>query len=321
MKYSRAVLSEQRGVTFVEVLIVLAIISLMFAVSLTLLQNYVGQESFRSSVQLFTTDLNGIINDVRTDIWPEVSGVKCDNNSGNLVYTSDPDALPGRNRDCIFIGKAIHLGVGNGTLTVSGEALNYAEHTLIGLASDNENGPEKFQIFQNPNPPAFDTSKTRIVPHGGTITRVYQYVPTIPPPAYTNHNHPSIPLSDFIYLDGFAILLADFGEIEDTTTGDVLGGSRRISIWAIHTPNSSGLNSQHNVGRLRVETSDFITNTAGHNQGTPPFQYYHEINTPIYICLDSGLDDKAFIKIGSSQGSITAVVEQGEAVKNTLCIL
>ena len=314
MKYSRTVLSEQRGVTFVEVLIVLAITSLIFAVSMTLLQNYVGQESFRSSVQLFTTELNGVINDVRTDIWPEVNEIKCKDNSGNLEYAEDPTALPGRNRDCIFIGKVIQLGVGDGTLTVSDESRDYIEHTLIGLDSVNEDSPIKFQVFQNEvigNPNlTFDTSKARIVPHGGAITKVYQYL------GIENNHKDETVLTNFIYLDGFAILLADFGEIEDTATGDVLGGARRISVWGIYEDTDKDSDT-----RLRKTVAALRSKTQNHDPAPKANEYYHEIRgKPIYICLDSGLGNQAFIRIGSSHGSITAVAEQGEAVKNTLCV-
>ena len=313
MKYSRAVLSEQRGVTFVEVLIVLAIISLIFAVSMTLLQNYVGQESFRSSTQLFATELSGVIHDVRTDIWPEVNEIKCEDNGGILEYTHDSSSLPGRHRDCIFIGKAVQLGVHDGRSTpfsVSDESRDYIEHTLIGLASKNEDGPKEFQVFKNTGTPAetFDKSKARIVPHGSAVTKVY----LLKTASSVNHN--TLTPADFIYLDGFAVLLADFGEIDDPSTGDVLGGSRRISIWAIHADTD-----KDDPDRPLLSQPDFVTNTGNHITDSSP-EYYHEIkDKPIYICLDSGQGDQAFIRIGSSQGSITAVVEQGEAVKKTLC--
>ena len=320
MKSSRFSWAEQRGVTFVEVLVVLAIISLIFAVSITLLQGYVGRESFRQSVQLFTTELSDIINDVRTDIWPEVTGIRChdDDSDGAIDYDdSDPDVLPGENRACVFIGKAVQFGSGG---TVSEDSNEYFEHTLIGLSLRNDQGPEEFEVFNSSSPP-IQTTRHRIVPHGGYVTKVYYVENDALRTTVANHNDPAydddatLADNDFVYLDGFAILLADFGEIRDSNTEDILGGSRRISIWGM-TLKDASTHTEHNKSRARPDSSVFASRTDAH-ETTP---YYHEINDrPIYICLDSGLGDKAFIKIGGEQGAITAVAEQGEAVKETLC--
>ena len=61
---------NQSGVTIVEILVVVAIISLLFVVTASFFQKYFGKESFRQTTQLLVADFNNVIHEVRLDVTP-----------------------------------------------------------------------------------------------------------------------------------------------------------------------------------------------------------------------------------------------------------
>ena len=303
---------NQKGVTIVEVMIVLAIIALVFAITFGVFEGYLNKESFRQSVNLFTNDINDVLNDVRTGSFPNIEGVICKNDAGSIEFEVDPtnpQAKPGNRDDCHLLGKAIQLGTED---TVSELADNYIEHTLISL---NEKGGTsvkfeklKFQVFRSDlavletNSQFFNTSKSKVIPHGGQIKKVYYDKNT------DGDDDPRTIPNNVVYIDGFAVVVSEFGERNDGDTSDFLGGSRNIALRVIHTDTGA---DQIDASRGRVSEADFVSNTENHNPGptTPPpvSLYYHKISYPIVICLESGTEEMAVIRIGSASGTLEAL--------------
>ena len=171
---------DQKGLTIVEVMIVLAVISLVFTITFRVFEPFFNKESFRQSANLFAADINDILNDVRTGVFPDYEGVGCgDDGSGNVKLEVDPtrDALrPGNNNKCILLGKAIQLGTEG---TVSELDDKYEVHTLIGLSELNEKSFERVELFNSPAgtpcPPncEYISSQDKIIPQGGEVKMAY----------------------------------------------------------------------------------------------------------------------------------------------------
>ncbi len=169
---------NQKGVTFIEVMVVLAIVALLFTVTIGVFQGYFNRESFKQSVILFTNDINSVIHQVKEDVYPSREGIICRNVGDVMEFEVDPTnplAKPGNNDDCIFVGKVIQLGTAD-TVTVADD--KYVIHNLIALNQDDETSLKfeelDFRVF-NSNTPGheFDTSKLKPVSQGGYITKVY----------------------------------------------------------------------------------------------------------------------------------------------------
>ncbi|MYB40370.1 prepilin-type N-terminal cleavage/methylation domain-containing protein [Candidatus Saccharibacteria bacterium] len=301
---------DQRGLTIVEVMIVLAVISLVFTITFRVFEPFFNQESFRQSANLFATDLNDVLNDVRTGVFPDYEGVGCQEDGGDVKLVVDPtiDALkPGNNNECILLGKAVQLGTDG---TVSELDDKYEVHTLIGLSELNEKSFEQVELFNSPPgspcPPncEYTSSRDKIIPQGGEIKMAYL-------DADNNGRYTDSPVPE-IFVDGFAVVIASFGEIQDADSLDFLGGSRNIALRAVYL--DAGDDNQN---RGRLNRSGFTSNTENHD--TTPF--YREIEHPIIICLDSGTGEQALIRVGNQNGSLQALVDLDPVAGKAACEL
>ena len=172
---------NQSGVTIVEILVVVAIISLVFVVTVAFLQQYFGKESFRQTTQLLVGDFNNVIHEVRTDVTPADTGVLCYRDSvGDLQFVSAADVKPGEHKDCALYGKAVQLGIADNVTTL---AEDYIIHDLIGLVEDNASSLQKFQVFHDTMGNVVDTSKVKEVPQGGGFIKAAYFIdPLAAPP-------------------------------------------------------------------------------------------------------------------------------------------
>ena len=307
---------DQRAITLVEVLVVLAIISMVFVIGFNVFGRYFGQESFRQGVQLFSSHLNDVLNDVQTGVFPTYGGIKCEQDTSTppeLELSRDPDARPGEGNDCLLLGKAVQLGTGGNHRDYENNAKErneYIIHTLIGLTVDNfedsgagrEGKAEKFQVFYKDflmSPPEdIDTSVDKFVPQSVEISRVYF--------AEDRGGTPGIDPNERTFLDGFAVIVSSFGEF---TANDLefKGGSRNISLYAIYIDDNDP-NDIDDDSDVRPNEIEFRMRTDNHNpNATPPQIYYHKINQPIIICLQSGTGELAYIRVGSLSGSLEAL--------------
>ncbi len=297
---------NQKGVTFVEVMIVLAIITLVFTITFGVFEGYFNKESFRQSVNLLTNDMNDILNDVRTGSFTSIEGVLCKNVASSIEFEVDPtnpQAKPGNRDDCHLLGKAIQLGTVD---TVNDLDDSYVVHTLISLnvkgGSSVKFDNQKFQVFRSDlavletNPQFFNTSRSKVIPHGGMIKKVYYDL-------NNDHNDLVISPSDVVYIDGFAVVVSEFGERNEESTSDFLGGSRNIALRVVHLTAD-----KTNPNRSRASEDDFVSRTKAHDPGPPPAGlYYHPILQPIVICLESGTGEMAVIRVGSDGGTLEAL--------------
>ncbi len=291
---------NQSGVTIVEILVVVAIISLVFVVTVAFLQQYFGKESFRQTTQLLVGDFNNVIHEVRTDVTPADTGVLCYRHliAKDLQFISAATVKPGEHKDCALYGKAVQLGI---TGTVTDLAEDYIIHDLIGLVEDNGTSLQKFQVFHKTN--VVDTSKVKQVPQGGGFIKAV-YFETGPP------------LNDKVFLDGFAVVISQFGAVSNSA-GEFVGGSRNLSLWAIYHDTDKALKS-----RSRKSRFDFEAATKVHDRTDPITAYYRQLDPgqTIFVCLESGVGEEwAFIRVGSAQGALEAEVERDSETAKTKC--
>ena len=168
------------------------------------------------------------------------------------------------------------------------------------------------------------------VPQGAFITMVY-YDET-PGTIYLAPGATCLPTlscdstdisSNWAFLDGFAIGIAKFGE-RSNDEGDFLGGSRRLSLWAIYhdgsmirdpTRDRTEVDAVGTPGGFMQQTDQHIFN------GSP--SYYHPLPDnvgTIYICMESGQGtEKAFVRVGSIKGSLSAEVERDSTKAEIHC--
>ena len=241
----------------------------------------------------------------------EDTGVVCYRHlmTGDLQFVASATAKPGQHKDCALYGKAVQLGT---TDTVTDLAEDYIIHDLIGLVEDNESSLQKFQVFHDTVGNVVDTSKVKKVPQGGGFIKA-AYFETGPP------------LNDKVFLDGFAVVISQFGAVSNSA-GEFVGGSRNLSLWAIYpqaTPSDrtrtrklrSDLNPV-NLGFEEATKAHDLTDSLAAND------YYHQLASgqTIFVCLESGVGEEwAFIRVGSAKGALEAEVERDFETAKTKC--
>ena len=154
--------NNQTGVTIVEVLIALAISAAVFLMFLRAFTDYTRRASLEQGTQVFSADINDVLNDIRVGDAPVVDGVECYINPAftdydKIIHFRNNNTKlgdhTGKGNQCQFIGKAIQLGsnyTGNtsnvGGCVVSGticednptkHAEDYAIHAVIGTDDAN----------------------------------------------------------------------------------------------------------------------------------------------------------------------------------------
>ena len=301
----------QKGVTIIEAMIVLAIIALIFSITFSVFQRYFGEKSFQHGVTLLQEEFNGFLNDVRQNTYPTREGIKCEDNYPPppappplppndyfLKFTSDPNLLIGQSDTCVFLGKAVQLGIGD---TIDSEDERYVIHTLIGLREKNESNANIYMTFKDydtssPGHPIFDSTSIKAMPHGGLIKYAYFEDPILTPP------------NNKIYIDGFAVILDDFGAKTGGDQSIFLGGGRVIALKVIYeeATKTSATRPRSTVDEFAQKTyKQFVNPPLPPPISAPDF--YRDFEGAITICLVSGKGRSAYIEIGSRSGFLKAV--------------
>lgn len=333
---------SQKGVTIIEVLVALAIISLVFVIFAKVFQQFSSRESLKQSTNVLVADINDVLSDVKDGVYYDQSGVECDYNLAldTFEYTAVSGTRAGENNRCLFLGKAIFLGtnpseVGNGEEA----AIDYYIYTLVGNAADRDRNRISFTAFEVDvfkdfgTPSLFDSTDKQNVSSRAAIAKTYIW-------RDHNENGDIDPTnSEVIYIDGFAIVYADFGVIPGAA-GGVTGAARNLRLLPIYpcsgrstsgltTPSLPTTIDKRDGGRIRFSQADFETLTrgnAGDNCSSDTDNYYHYaddsapssptatppfngdiVNGEIIVCLE-GPAGQAYVSVGST-GVITAEPE------------
>lgn len=260
--------------------------------------------SFETSVNVFTSHMNDVLNDVRTGFFRIREDIFCEDDLGVIKFTLVADA--NNQDDCVLLGKSIQLGT-DAALGISEPDGSYIVHTLIGLAAKNQNSVDEFQIFRGDSSVDFNTSLSDRVVQGDLIEKAY----------INDYSSDSFGIigSDATYLDGFAVVILESGETNDNSPLDFLGGSRKIVLRAIY-PKSPEAKQDSN--RKRKNEDSFAEATKNHHLDP----YYHELESDesMIICLlqaDTG--ERAFVEISSFNGRLEALPDWDASRAENAC--
>jgi len=101
------------GFTIVEVLIVLAVSSILLLSAIALVSGRQNQTEFTTGINDFKQQLQQLINETASGSYPNSGGFTCNANPGQPVtFSAGAANNQGTNQGCIFLGKAIQFGLG-----------------------------------------------------------------------------------------------------------------------------------------------------------------------------------------------------------------
>ena len=102
--------SNERGLTVVETMIVLAVMGALFISAAMLMSGRVSRVEFTQSVNDVQSSLQQIIAQVGAGYYANTGNFSCDG-AGGSVNISGTSSGQGTNTDCIFLGKVVQFGV------------------------------------------------------------------------------------------------------------------------------------------------------------------------------------------------------------------
>jgi prepilin-type N-terminal cleavage/methylation domain-containing protein len=100
------------GFTIVEVMIVLAVSSIILLSAITLVNGRQNHTEFTTGIDSLQQQLQQIVNETASGYFPGVGGFTCQAAGSGPVTFSGGAKAQGTNQGCVFLGKAIQFGLG-----------------------------------------------------------------------------------------------------------------------------------------------------------------------------------------------------------------
>jgi type II secretory pathway pseudopilin PulG len=97
------------GYTLVEVMIFLAISSLLFVAAMVTVNGQQAKTQFAQAMRDADSKIQRVINDVYAGFYPSYSNINCSAGGSSLSFSSGTTGQ-GANRECISLGKVFHFG-------------------------------------------------------------------------------------------------------------------------------------------------------------------------------------------------------------------
>lgn len=104
------------GYTIVEVMIVLAISSMMFLAANTFISGRVSETNFRTGVNETASRIQDVIDQVSSGQYSDQPFI-CDTSSGSLVFRSE-SSEQGTKENCVYMGKIMYFNQTDNTYTI-----------------------------------------------------------------------------------------------------------------------------------------------------------------------------------------------------------
>ncbi len=269
--------NKQTGYTILEVLIFLAVSSLMFVSAMRAISGRQNQVQFAQSVKEFDAKLKDVINDVTTSYYPTNKTVDCLISAGGDVVIDDAtnEAL-GTDDDCIYVGKVIHFQINNNNTAMKIFAMagkRYADGNLTPSLSVKDARPKAVSMPGNAS--FTESAEDFITLYGLKVTRVIR------------------PVSATIFTDyGSLAIMSNFG-------GSSISEAQSVLIGGIKGSFKGG------------DTTSALTaiNQLTDDPAKATLTGYFEKNTDegIVICLESPEGKKASISLGIKGSSTTTL--------------
>jgi prepilin-type N-terminal cleavage/methylation domain-containing protein len=105
------------GFTITEVLIVLAVTSILFLSAVLLVNGKQSRTQFLTGINSMKQQLQQLANETATGYYPNASDFGCSPSGSGLTFTG-PATGQGTNGGCIFLGKAVQFGLDSSSSTL-----------------------------------------------------------------------------------------------------------------------------------------------------------------------------------------------------------
>jgi prepilin-type N-terminal cleavage/methylation domain-containing protein len=257
---------KSAGFTIVEVMIVLAVTSLLFISAAAAISGRTGKTQFQQSINDIVTALRQNINSTAIGYYPNASNFKCTNSSGTMTVAGGANTQ-GTNNDCIFLGKAIQFGV-TGT-----DPQQYVTYPIAALRVDT-NGDEVHDIATAKPAVIYPSPQQTNAPNDTQVDKLMY----------------GLTVSKMIYNNNVGNTIGAFAVISDLSNysysnSQLQSGSQQLILVPISTTN----------------LNDTVANAASKiNQKLPTSP---TATLGIQICFDSGTTDQSgLVTIGGSGG-------------------
>jgi type II secretory pathway pseudopilin PulG len=264
---------KNTGYTIVEVLIFLAVSSLMFVIGMTSINGRQEQVRFSQAVRELDSVLQDYINDVSTGYYPSSGNISCRVNARNYTITADSTQAAGGNEECMLLGKAIQFSPDDGDAQ-SVNANKLAIYDVVGTRFISDISPPL--TYDDANPEAVPFGEFRELSAGLEITAVG----TIADPSNSQ-------------IGGILV----FSSLNRAGQSMTSATSERLNIASIPTA-SLGFNSSESQF---LSTVSGVTDRASAGPGGVTVNFSN--TSPIVICVaDSERNRKASITLGGTVG-------------------
>jgi prepilin-type N-terminal cleavage/methylation domain-containing protein len=162
---------KARGFTIVETLVVLAVTGVLFSAIVVTLSGRQAKTQFTQAVQEIQSQIQQVISDVATGYYPSAHNFNCTATLAGPQFTAGTTEQGG-NEGCIFLGKAIQLGVPSTKNTIE----DFKIYSIAGLQRTTTK--EEVQTYTQALPKvvssgAIDTTETKSLLYGLTTKEAY----------------------------------------------------------------------------------------------------------------------------------------------------
>lgn len=269
-------LSKQTGYTILEVLIFIAVSSLMFVSAMRAINGRQKQVQFTQSVQEFDAKIKDVINDVTTSYYPRNETVDCRVSGGDVIINNGTNQDLGTNDECIYVGKVIHFqseGDDTAMRIYAMAGRRYADSALTPSLSISEARPKAVTSPGNSN--FIESAENINTLYGLRVTRVIR------------------PVSDVVFTDyGSVAIMSNFG-------GTSISEAQSVQIGGILGSTMGG----------DAQSSLVVINQITDDPASAMLTGYFEKDTDegVVICLESPEGKKASISFGVKGSSSTTL--------------
>jgi type II secretory pathway pseudopilin PulG len=230
------------GFTVIEVIITLVVTMALLASVMVLVNGKQRVTAFNQAIKNVETEIRQAMSEVSSGYYPNNGSLTCTESAGLVTLTTAGSDTQGRNKPCVFMGKALHFA-GAGT-----DPEEYYVYTIAGL---------------NKTSLDFATSKPRLVARGTDAADV-----TVPDDQYlTKILLYGLTVESMVWHDGVnPHNVAAMAFMPRTATLSESDGSEAVNIVALNgstmgQPRVSGVQSINN--NLPALTSTYINPAGG----------------------------------------------------------
>lgn len=277
--------TKQSGYTIVEVMIFLAVSSIIAITALLMFERSQRETEFVQAMRDIDSKIRDVINDVETGVYNYPANFECTASASGADHPTitDPGATvdnQGSNQGCLFIGRVFQFGTDTDKsaldiYTVAGRQYTGAVYTSDEVTS------------------LFEAKPTPIAPRSGS--------PGVPSATESSRLGYGIVPTSITYGSSFAsdMAIGAFGVFTNFAVGVTESGSQQTDLWVV-VPSSRDV--------TRLEAADQI-----YNMQTGSFFGYRNPSDGIKLCFANGDGDRfGRIDIGTQ--------DQGDRLTTSLVI-